>query len=108
MSRSLFVLQGGGPTAVINATLAGIAEDAGEHFDSLLGLRHSFEGKEGEEALDLSYLLNPGENKTLLDSLASTRRSAGVESQKSRGTGFGKSSAANAGRGIGCPDWYRR
>jgi 6-phosphofructokinase len=72
MSRSLFVLQGGGPTAVINATLAGIAEDAGEHFDSLLGLRHSFEGKEGEEALDLSYLLNPGENKPLLDSLAST------------------------------------
>ena len=72
MSRTLFVLQGGGPTAVVNATLAGIAETAGAQFDSLWGLRHSFEGKEGGEVLDLSYLLNPGKNTTLLDCLATT------------------------------------
>lgn len=72
MKRSLFVLQGGGPTPVINATLAGIAETAGMQFDSLWGLRHSFEGREGAEVLNLSYLIDSRKNKSLLDSLAAT------------------------------------
>jgi len=70
MKRSLFVLQGGGPTPVINATLAGIAETAAMQFDSLWGLRHSFEGREGAEVLNLSYLIDSRKNKSLLDSLA--------------------------------------
>lgn len=52
------VLQGGGPTAVINATLAGIAEQAALSYDRLIGLRHSFECID-DKTIDLTPLLNP-------------------------------------------------
>nr|WP_254446776.1 6-phosphofructokinase [Ruegeria sp. HKCCD8929] len=64
----MFVLQGGGPTAVINATLAGIAEQATGKFDRLFGLRHSFEGDRSAPIMDLSDLLgNPSAQKRLSD-----------------------------------------
>ena len=59
MSRTLFVLQGGGPTPVINATLAGIAEQAVGTFDRLYGLRHSFEPDSAPRVVNLTSLLNP-------------------------------------------------
>lgn len=64
------VLQGGGPTAVINATLAGIAEQAAHSYDQLIGLRHSFE-RTDVKTIDLTYLLNPG-NHTARKRLSST------------------------------------
>lgn len=57
MPRALFVLQGGGPTAVINATLAGIAEHASGSFDQLLGFRHSFEPSPANRLCNLTPLL---------------------------------------------------
>ena len=59
MAKTLAVLQGGGPTAVINATLAAIAERAPNRFDRLIGLPHSFEGAAGgaKGAIDLSSLI---------------------------------------------------
>lgn len=56
MPKTLMVLQGGGPTAVINATLAGIAEQAAHSFDQLIGLRHSFE-RTDVKTIDLTPLL---------------------------------------------------
>lgn len=68
MNSPLFVLQGGGPTAVINATLAGTAEQASGKFDRLLGLRHSFEGDSPNPIMDLSDLLgNPKAQKRLAE-----------------------------------------
>lgn len=56
MARTLFVLQAGGPTAVINATLASLLEHAHPHFDRVLGLRHSFERITGAPFVDLSSM----------------------------------------------------
>jgi len=56
MGRTLFILQGGGPTAVINATLASLLEHAHPHFDRVLGLRHSFEMPTGAPFIDLTPL----------------------------------------------------
>lgn len=72
MSRALFVLQGGGPTAVINATLAGIAEKAAGKFDRLLGFRHSFEQPAEKPLLDLSGLLQSTGSTERLRTLADT------------------------------------
>lgn len=72
MTRTLFVLQGGGPTAVINATLAGIAEAAASRFDRFIGLPHCFEGKKDCPYLDLTDLLDGRKNSTLLDRLTRT------------------------------------
>ena len=77
MSRSLFVLQGGGPTPVINATLAGIAERASGSFDRLLGFRHSFEIPSDarlskNQLCDLAPLLNLKPDSTKLQTLAAT------------------------------------
>lgn len=72
MTRTVFVLQGGGPTAVINATLAGIAEQAAGHYDRLLGLIHSFEGGDGCPYLDLSNLLDRDSSAEPLERLART------------------------------------
>lgn len=62
MPRTLFVLQGGGPTPVINATLAGVAQGAAGHFDSLLGFRHSFEHRTENRLSNLTPLLNGESN----------------------------------------------
>lgn len=71
MTKTLFVLQGGGPTAVINATLAGVAKGAIGTFDRLIGVRHSFEPVDGERLIDLSPLLDRT-NKAQLETLTNT------------------------------------
>lgn len=71
MTKTLFVLQGGGPTAVINATLAGVAKGAIGTFDRLVGVRHSFEPVDGERLIDLSAILDPA-NEAQLEILANT------------------------------------
>jgi len=72
MPRRLFVLQGGGPTAVINATLAGISEQAAGHFDQLLGFRHSFEHRPGNRLCDLTPLLSLKPDNSGLQTLSRT------------------------------------
>jgi len=72
MPRTLFILQGGGPTPVINATLAGIIEHASGSFDQLLGFRHSFEHRPENRLCDLTPLLEQKANDARLDLLAST------------------------------------
>lgn len=68
MNKALFVLQGGGPTAVINATLASLIATAGPLYDRIVGLPHSFEGKPDGRLLDLTEIRTaPG-----LDTLAAT------------------------------------
>lgn len=64
------VLQGGGPTVVINATLSGIAEQAAHTYDQLIGLRHSFE-RTDVKTIDLTYLLDPG-NHSVRERLSCT------------------------------------
>lgn len=53
---ALVVGQSGGPTAVINASLAGVAETAlrQAEFDAVLGLWHGIEGALKEELVDLA------------------------------------------------------
>lgn len=66
MDRTLFLLQGGGPTAVVNTTLASILESALPHFSSVHGLAHSFEGDPDRPIIDLSsYLDGPGRSAAL-------------------------------------------
>lgn len=72
MPRTLFVLQGGGPTSVINATLAGIAERGAGQFDQLIGLRHSFEIISQNKLCDLSQLLQGEAVASRLKLLADT------------------------------------
>jgi len=72
MSRTLFILQGGGPTAVINATLVGIAEQATGVFDNLHGLPHSFEGNDTNETLNLNPLLEGNRAAAPLSKLLKT------------------------------------
>ena len=72
MPRTLFILQGGGPTPVINATLAGIAEQAAGNYDQLLGFRHSFERRSENRLCNLSALLNPVSNNAELKIHGST------------------------------------
>lgn len=57
MGETLLVFQAGGPTAVINATLAGLLEAAPSRFSKVLGLRNSLEFPEiSGNPLDLSSL----------------------------------------------------
>ena len=52
----LVVLQGGGPTPVLNATLFGVIEEARPHFASVLGARFGIEGLLNGDWIDLSSL----------------------------------------------------
>src|SRR5581483_245676 len=54
----LLVLQGGGPTAVVNATLVGVIQEArrAQQFGSLLGARFGMEGLLNGDWVDLSTL----------------------------------------------------
>lgn len=54
--KTLLVAQSGGPTAVINATLAGIIQRAGARGMRVLGLKHGLEGALRDEIVDLSRL----------------------------------------------------
>ena len=57
MSRPhLIVLQSGGPTAVLNASLAGIITEARNSFDAVLGSHAGFEGLLHRKLVDLSGL----------------------------------------------------
>ncbi|MCX7622194.1 MAG: diphosphate--fructose-6-phosphate 1-phosphotransferase [Thermomicrobium sp.] len=54
---TLLVLQGGGPTAVVNATLAGVIERArASGFRKILGARRGFAGLLVGETVDLTHL----------------------------------------------------
>ncbi|KRT75816.1 MAG: 6-phosphofructokinase, 6-phosphofructokinase, partial [Armatimonadetes bacterium CSP1-3] len=52
---NLVVGQSGGPTAVINASLAGVVQEALRHeaIDGIYGMRHGIEGLLREELVDL-------------------------------------------------------
>ena len=53
---TVLVFQAGGPTPVINATLAGLASSLKGKNIRLLGVRHNFEARISAELLDLSVL----------------------------------------------------
>ena len=54
--KTLLVAQSGGPTAVINASLAGVIGRAKENGFRVLGLKHGLEGALRDEIVDLSRL----------------------------------------------------
>ena len=64
--------QSGGPTAAINATLAGVIRGVKEHLDSgcigtLYGMRNGVEGLMREDLIDLSAYFDSEEKLTLLE-----------------------------------------
>lgn len=63
MKRVLFLFQGGGPTTVINASLAAILEAAAPHYDAIYGLRHSFEQVSLGRLTDLTDLAAPAQRE---------------------------------------------
>ena len=76
MAKNLFIVQGGGPTTVINASLGGILEEAaiGGHarFDRVYGLRHSFEGAGSLAPIDLTRWLEKANPKERISQFAHT------------------------------------
>lgn len=60
MKSNLLIGQSGGPTAVINATLAGIIRAANDsaQFAGIYGLSHGLEGARTSNFIDLSHLAN--------------------------------------------------
>jgi 6-phosphofructokinase len=56
LKGKLVVAQSGGPTAVINASLAGVLQEARKHerIDGIYGLVHGIEGALNRELIDLS------------------------------------------------------
>lgn len=84
MKGNLFVLQGGGPTAVINATLASIVRSGEGHFSNIFGLRHSFEHVCQEGLVNLSQFAKADKNAELSKTpgaiLGSSRKKASPES----------------------------
>jgi len=73
LKGTLMVGQSGGPTAVINASLAGIIQEAQkyEHVTSIYGLAHGIEGALKEELIDLGQ-----ESPETIDLLTRTPASA--------------------------------
>jgi 6-phosphofructokinase 1 len=69
MQRVLVIAQSGGPSAVINASLAGAVAEAQKHacFSAVYGLVHGVEGVLNENLLDLTHL-----SVEALDGLART------------------------------------
>lgn len=69
---NLVIGQSGGPTAVINASLAGVLQEANKHpmFSGIYGLVHGIEGALKEEFIDLKQ-----ETKETLDRLSTTASS---------------------------------
>ncbi len=55
-ARNLLVVQGGGPTQVLNTTLAAIVEEAHGHFGRIYGARRGISGFLGNEFVDLGRL----------------------------------------------------
>jgi len=58
MKHSLIIAHGGGPTAVINASLAGVIAEAQKHYeiDKILVCRHGVEGLMKEDFIDCTSL----------------------------------------------------
>jgi ATP-dependent phosphofructokinase / diphosphate-dependent phosphofructokinase len=57
--RNLLVVQGGGPTPVLNATLAAIVEEARGQFAHVFGARSGVKGLFNDDLADLSRLSQP-------------------------------------------------
>ena len=55
-ARNLLVVQGGGPTQVLNTTLAAIVDEAREPFDRIYGARRGISGFLRDEIVDLGRL----------------------------------------------------
>ena len=76
---NLLVIQGGGPTPVINTTLFGVVDEASARFDRVLGARFGVEGLIRSDLVDLSAVPR-AEIERLKDSpgasLGSTRHKA--------------------------------
>ena len=70
---NLAVGQSGGPTAVINATLVGVLQEAGKHaaIENIYGLRHGVEGLLKEDLMDLG-----GVSEELLERIKHTPAAA--------------------------------
>lgn len=104
MSKALFVLQGGGPTAVINATLASLMAAAEPHYDRIVGLPHSFEGNPDGSLVDLTEFRIGPERETLAATpgalLGSSRKKA-EESDFARILSQMRSAGAQTLVGIG-------
>ena len=58
--RNLLVVQGGGPTQVLNATLAAIVEEAQGHFQRILGARSGIKGLLAGGEVDLARISATG------------------------------------------------
>jgi len=58
LKQTLVIAHGGGPTAVINASLAGVIEQAkkSSHIDRILAAKHGIQGVINEDFLDLTEL----------------------------------------------------
>jgi len=79
VKRNLLIGQSGGPTPVINATLAGLIRAAKtlSEFSGIYGLAHGLEGALAGDLIDLSGLAD-----TTLDSLVQTPGAALGSSRK--------------------------
>lgn len=84
MSETLVVFQGGGPTAVINATLAGVLEAANGRYSKVLGLKHSLEFAGLRDPIDLSDLMSP--NRSLQRARLCRTMGAGLGSSREKVT----------------------
>ncbi|NLT41403.1 MAG: 6-phosphofructokinase [Anaerolineae bacterium] len=74
LKGNLVVAQSGGPTAVINASVAGVAEEAFKHADTIPGVIGSLHGIEGvlyEDLIDLAQ-----EDRATISGLTSTPAAA--------------------------------
>ena len=70
--RNIIVGQSGGPTAVINSSLAGVYKTAKERgFHKVYGMLHGIEGLLDEMYLDLSTHINSDMDNELLKSTPS-------------------------------------
>lgn len=75
MKRNILVAQSGGPTAAINATLAGVIREAGKHeeIDKVIGACYGIQGVLQEKFINLSELVDTDEK---LDKLRVTPAAA--------------------------------
>ena len=60
---NIAVLQSGGPTSVLNASLAGIIRESENRFDRVLGIGRGFDGLLNNRIVDLSGLSNENRNR---------------------------------------------
>ncbi|WP_135382777.1 diphosphate--fructose-6-phosphate 1-phosphotransferase [Vibrio tasmaniensis] len=70
MNKNICILQGGGPTAVINQTLAALIKEAGQFtsIKNIHGLRHTLDGSPSSDAFELLNWCNDINNFQLIES----------------------------------------